>query len=94
MKTEKVVENFCMAMTDKLNANTDKVGWQATSIQELFCMLLNEVDELAKAIETGGYDGYIPDEAVDVANFAMMIFDNVVNDRDNTPMIFPQVSFL
>ena len=89
MEIERIVENFSSAMVDKLNANSGKGGWENTSIHELFCRLLNEVDELGEAIRTGGYSGYMPDEAVDVANFAMMIFDNVMNDRDDTPMIFP-----
>lgn len=76
-------------MLGKLNENIEKGGWEQISIQELYCRLLDEVEELGDAIRTGGYSGYMPDEAIDVANFAMMIFDNLMNTRDNIPMIFP-----
>lgn len=86
---QKAVDNFSHAMVDTLNDNIHKGGWEEMSIQEIYCRLLDEVEELGQAIASGGYSSYIPDEATDVANFAMMIFDNLMSNRDNTPMIFP-----
>lgn len=68
---EEVVQ-FAQRMEEKLADNDHKPGWKHCSREELFTSLLLEVDELEDALFDGGN---VIDEAVDVANFAMMIAD-------------------
>ncbi len=68
-------------MIDTLNDNIHKGGWEQMSIQELYYRLLDEVDELGREIASDEYNSCISDEAIDVANFAMMIFDNLILER-------------
>lgn len=64
-----VVAWFAKEMEKKLTANDSKGGWMHMSITDLFARLQEEVKELAEA--TGQAECI--SEAVDVANFAMMI---------------------
>ena len=68
------VEWFSIRMEAKLRANDWKGGWRGMSHHELLGLLDLEFEELAEAIAAGSAEGII-DEAVDVANFAMMIAD-------------------
>jgi len=61
-------------MEAKLRANDWKGGWRGMSHHELLGLLDLEFEELTEAIAAGSAEGII-DEAVDVANFAMMIAD-------------------
>lgn len=82
------VERFAQAMIDKLDKNAHKAHWGETHEQQLLCRLREEVEELSEALrdeveEQDPFsesarlaDAKVCDEAVDVANFAMMIFDN------------------
>jgi NTP pyrophosphatase (non-canonical NTP hydrolase) len=68
---------FAEAMEAKLRKNDHKKHYKNDTVGELLYKLYEEVDELNDAIHYGslspGVD--IRDEAVDVANFAMMIWN-------------------
>ncbi len=75
--TEEVVgavERFSAKMRARLIANIDKGGWKAESSAYLLRRLLQEVAELVQELDQGTPES-IEAEAVDVANFAMMIAD-------------------
>ncbi len=67
-------ELFSAKMRDRLIANLGKGGWKDKSSAYLLRRLLEEVAELVEALDEGT-QGEIEEEAVDVANFAMMIGD-------------------
>ncbi len=70
------VQEFAQMMEKKLRAKDYKGGWQDESIEDwLFPALWEEVLELALAIRENKSEVLIAEEAVDVANFAMMIAD-------------------
>ncbi len=71
---------FAAAMEAKLRANDHKTGWAGIDVRDLWQMLLEELFELEQAIEEGGD---VVGEAVDAANFCMMIAD--VAKRGRTP---------
>ena len=77
LSRKRAIDNFRNAMMDKLNKNSHKGGWREMSIWALFLRLCDDVEELKEAICTNGFNGSIQDEAVDVANFAMMIYSNI-----------------
>jgi len=68
-------------MLEKLLTNKHKGDWRMCSQNYLLRMLKYEVEELQEAMIAGTLDGggaaAIIEEAADVANFAMMIADNV-----------------
>lgn len=71
------VSRFGTAMIHKLHRNHakgDRDGWMKLSEKELLELLTKEVSELADAIECEPLAS-VRLEAVDVGNFAMMIFD-------------------
>lgn len=75
MVVRKEVMDFSELMEIKLRKNDHKTDWKANPNPEwFFTRLLEEVDELRQAMK---YErsGDIMEEAADVANFAMMIFD-------------------
>ncbi len=74
------VKAFAIAMEKKLRKKDHKGGWQNEPIGYLFEGIEREKDELERA--TGWDRTAALEEAVDVANFAMMIFDNISNGRD------------
>jgi len=67
------LQKFVELMENKLKANDFKGGWQECKLEWLVVRLKQEVGELEEAIMCGKN---ITDEAIDVANFAMMIADN------------------
>jgi hypothetical protein len=69
------LQNFVKAMEAKLKKNDHKGGWEDCFVDGyLFQRLQDEMEELEKALERN--DGpALMDECVDVANFAMMIYD-------------------
>ena len=69
------VMQFAMAMERKLRKNDFKGGWEHMSNFDLHTLLVKEMEELYIAMP-GTNRKHTRDEAVDVANFAMMIFDN------------------
>lgn len=84
MSRELAVKAFAHKMLEKLcePRNVRKGGWRTTGMQELIRLLKKEVDELEYAIEEA-CDKDIAAEAVDVANFCMMIADNASSPKHN-----------
>jgi len=75
MPVRPAVAAFAMAMELKLRRNDHKKHWRECSIEYLLKRLGDEVEELRMVIEANGSAGTVLGEAVDVANFAMMIAD-------------------
>ena len=69
-------KQFNTKMRARLVANIDKGGWVDESSAFLLRRLLQEVAELVQELDQGNAET-IEAEAVDVANFAMMIGDVV-----------------
>lgn len=89
------VLRFACAMETKLrkhDSDRGPDGWLDCSRTWLLERIDQERDELARAVETG-HRGTIAAEAVDVANFAMMLFD-VLPDADKARAAFPQDDLL
>ena len=75
------VEEFSQAMERILRQNDDKGGWRGESSLYFLSRLMTEVGELSVAIESDAYGALeVQHECVDVANFAMMIFDILKTD--------------
>ncbi len=72
----KSVKNFTEAMERKLKKNDWKGGWDTCDETRLLTLLSLEFVELKKAVLGLKSKAEIQEECVDVANFAMMIFDN------------------
>lgn len=79
-KIRSELQLFVNAQEDKLRRNDHKPHWKNSSIRFLIKRLKDEIEELEIEIEKGS-ELLITHEAVDVANFAMMIFDNAKNGR-------------
>ena len=73
------VNFFADGMLWKLGKNSHKAHWETMDCDYLFDRLLEEVQELKNA--RSGTVEQIIDECYDVANFAMMIADNVSKGR-------------
>ncbi|MGW8178650.1 MAG: ParB/Srx family N-terminal domain-containing protein, partial [bacterium] len=73
------LSRFAKAMELKLRDNDHKGrrGWRGFSKKEFTRRIMEEVVELAKA--DNPYSAML--ECCDIANFAMMIFDNIVEDN-------------
>jgi NTP pyrophosphatase (non-canonical NTP hydrolase) len=77
---EKELALFMQGMRTKLAENDHKPGWKDATFRVLFNRLKKELVELRTEIQS--FDGACRDvekirrEAVDVGNFAMMIYDN------------------
>jgi len=67
------VRLFADEMERVLRLNDQKEHWSYLPIEDLLDRLEEEVEELREALES---DGEVEIEAVDIANFAMMIADN------------------
>lgn len=65
---------FATHMERKLGQNDHKGGWGNMSVEGLIGLMYHEFLELYQASRHGGC---IFDEAIDVANFAMMVADKV-----------------
>jgi len=79
MKIRTEVLIFAEAMEKKLRKNDHKGGWDSESYDYLIARLFEEARELqrttCRANIRGSYRAVLG-EALDVANFAMMIYDN------------------
>jgi hypothetical protein len=71
-KLRPAVAEFAAQLEEKLRKNDDKGGWEICSFQYLIKRLEQEVEELKGAETTWLTNG----EAIDVAAFAMMIWEN------------------
>lgn len=74
---EEVLE-FAAYMESVLRKNDWKGGWKQDSIESLFDKMKEEVKEVEVAIKekTPFHSDDLQKEVADVANFAMMIFNN------------------
>ncbi len=75
---------FAWLMTVVLRRHKDKPGWENDSIGALIRRLKEEVAELDAADNPRS----IIDEAIDVANFCMMICDNLSNGKHHAEQHF------
>lgn len=71
---EEALSRFSEDMRAKLTANERKGTWADTPMWTLILRLKEEMRELTDALIER--QGTVPDEAADVANYAMMIADN------------------
>ena len=72
------VKMFAVLMEAKLRKNDYKSHWSKESFTYLFGRLDEEMKELNQAVSSAKTDyKRIADEAIDVANFLMMIVDNM-----------------
>lgn len=76
------LRRFVYEMERRLLANDHKGGWRGCEELWLMLRLMEEVGELAHALNVGGA-AHIVREAADVANLAMMIADNLSPDIDS-----------
>ena len=72
------LRRFAHQMEMVLKDNDHKGGWQNMSHSALWCRLHEEVTELRDTIILGKTGADVRKEAIDVANFAMMIFSNTM----------------
>jgi len=73
------VHAFSIEMLKKLLQNGHKAHWSTVDCDYLFDRLIEELEEL-KAARSGSVNDIVS-ECADVANFAMMIADNVSKGR-------------
>jgi len=77
---------FALKMEEKLKENDHKGGWNNSSISYLLSGIERETEELSYAVGQEGQvytrkdRSNIISECADVANFAMMLADNSVQD--------------
>lgn len=67
------VADFAQLMEKILRRHDHKGHWKGLSNQKIFALMLEEIAELARAIDA---DERVALEATDVANFCMMLADN------------------
>lgn len=88
MKPRKAIEWFAQEMEAKLRENDHKSGWQGCRFSELFPRLREETDELlvtAHPLQLDTITKKLTHEdacklihkCADIANFAMMLADNI-----------------
>ncbi len=79
----KELQNFAIQMESVLRLNDYKGGWQDMADEEIIARILEETAEIitAKACISGNSP---ETECIDVANFAMMLWDNIMK-RHLTP---------
>ncbi|WP_017814425.1 hypothetical protein [Paenibacillus shenyangensis] len=71
------VADFAIGMEEVLVKNDHKSGWKECDLAYLMDRLFQEMQEVYAAIGQGESAARIRSECLDVANFAMMIADNV-----------------
>ena len=69
------VMKFAEAMEEKLRANEHKKGWADCASLDLLVKLIKAKNELIVAVEETEDPVAIRTEAVDVANYCMMLFE-------------------
>jgi len=74
------VEWFAKRMENKLAANDHKGGWQGEPVYYFLERIDQELNELQDALMSGDKTEAI-NECVDIANFAMMLADNLWQAR-------------
>lgn len=76
------LEHFAYEMEKVLKQNDYKGGWEGLAIPHLLARLDQERDELFLALHDDSLIIDIQHECCDVANLAMMIFDNLERRKD------------
>lgn len=76
MELRKEVKWFAARMELKLKANDHKGGWHNEYAEYFLSRMTDEFEELVAALETGNTEQSIS-ECADIANFAMMLADNI-----------------
>lgn len=67
---------FALSMETKLRKNDHKKGWRDLPVEALFKLLMIEIEEFKVAHEFFEPD-VAQNELVDIANFAMMLYDRL-----------------
>ncbi len=83
----KEVVQFALAMEEKLKKNDWKGGSEDLSDLDLFDKLFEEFEELSEFVEENNPKEVI-NEAIAVANFAMMLYDNISKRESKKEAIF------
>jgi NTP pyrophosphatase (non-canonical NTP hydrolase) len=73
---------FAMLMQDKLDENCHKRGWSDLSPAWLLRRMREETGEIRTALRKKKDALTIARECADVANFAMMLADNLLNNAE------------
>lgn len=76
------LKTFAEVMEIYLRLNDPNGGWKDESLEYLFNRLEDEVSEMRTALSNPDFPEGIQTECVDIANFAMMIFDVLSIRRD------------
>lgn len=74
---KQIVDGFSLAMFNKIQTRHNRfvpLGWKTMDSKRLLQLLAHELSELKEAHEEGDADK-IRDEAIDVANYAMFIYE-------------------
>ncbi len=76
LKPEQIraIEKFIYDMVNKLEENSHKGGWEKCDMTYLYHRAAQEIEELKEALFNRKR---VVSECADVANFAMMIADNI-----------------
>jgi hypothetical protein len=82
VRVREELARFAEAMEEKLLANDHKTHWNTVSLTYLRHRLGMELEELDRAFISGAGEEQVQGEAVDVANFAMMLYDNIRRNAD------------
>ena len=77
------VAEFAVAMEQKLKNKDDKTHWRERPIEALKRLMLLEVEEFKVAHEFFGPDEAM-DELRDIANYAMILWDRIRVEKQNT----------
>ena len=76
------VMHFAEGMLDKLGKNRHKAHWSNAQQEYLWSRLVEELNELRSALDYQNDKLNIIQECYDVANFAMMIADNLKEENE------------
>lgn len=74
------VMKFAIKMEEELIENNHKQGWDGLSLRWILNRIKQETGELERAIEKKLPNKKIQSECADIANFCMMMFDNLEED--------------
>ena len=66
------IERFVSQMVYKLYVHRDKTGWEHLEIDDVWYLLLDEVDEVREALKSNNIND-IKNELADVANYCMIL---------------------
>ena len=76
-KYKTLTQNFALKMQDICFKNRHKIGWQRLSNINILQKIKEETTEIETALLNQKSTKEIIDECVDVANFCMMLADNL-----------------